>query len=148
MMKRSTAREIAMHFSYELAYSGLSAGELLERRFSDEYFPELSGEDEIYSEKPDEKALEYIKRVVEGVDTHGAELDEYIAKYSKGWNFSRISRTAAAIMRVCMFEVLYMDDVPDSAAVNEAVEIAKKYEEKETVSFVNGILGSFIRGEK
>ena len=51
-------------------------------------------------------------------------------------------------MRVCMYEILYMQDVPDSAAVNDAVEIAKKYEPEETVAFINGILGTFIREEK
>ena len=51
-MKRSTAREIAMHFSFELAYNDAGAAEALRHRFSDEYFPGLSGEDEIYTESP------------------------------------------------------------------------------------------------
>ena len=50
-------------------------------------------------------------------------------------------------MRVAMFEILYMQDIPDKAAINEAVEIAKKYETPETVKFINGILGSFVRQE-
>ena len=54
---------------------------------------------------------------------------------------------ASAIMRVAMFEILYMQDIPDKAAINEAVEIAKKYETPETVKFINGILGSFVRQE-
>ena len=82
-----------------------------------------------------------------GVDEHGAELDGYIEKYAKGWKFSRIPLVASAIMRVAMYEVLYMPDVPNAAAINEAVEIAKKYETPETVKFINGILGSFSRQE-
>ena len=54
---------------------------------------------------------------------------------------------AAAIMRTAMYEVLYVPDVPNAAAINEAVEIAKRYETQEVVSFVNGILGSFVRAE-
>ena len=54
---------------------------------------------------------------------------------------------AAAIMRTAMYEVLYMPDIPNAAAINEAVEIAKKYESAEVVSFVNGILGTFVRTE-
>ena len=50
-------------------------------------------------------------------------------------------------MRVAMYEVLYRDDIPNSVAINEAVEISKKYETPETVKFINGILGSFVRGE-
>jgi N utilization substance protein B len=74
-------------------------------------------------------------------------LDDYISRYAKGWSFSRIPRMAAAIMRTAMYEVLYMPDVPNAAAINEAVEIAKKYEPQEVVSFLNGILGSFVRAE-
>ena len=50
-------------------------------------------------------------------------------------------------MRVAMFEILYMQDIPNSASINEAVEIAKKYETPETVKFINGILGTFVRQE-
>ena len=85
--------------------------------------------------------------MVRGVDDHGPELDGYIAKYAKGWNFARIPLVASAIMRVAMYEVLYMPDIPNGAAINEAVEIAKKYETPETVKFINGILGSFARQE-
>ena len=76
-----------------------------------------------------------------------AELDGYIAKYAKNWKFSRIPLVASAIMRVAMYEILYMQDIPNGAAINEAVEIAKKYETPETVKFINGILGSFAREE-
>jgi transcription antitermination factor NusB len=96
---------------------------------------------------PDEAQKEYITRLVRGVGDHSAELDGYIAKYARGWSFSRISRTAVAIMKTAMYEILYMPDIPDSAAINEAVELAKKYEEDETVPFVNGVLGSFLRNE-
>ena len=78
---------------------------------------------------------------------HAAELDGYIEKYARGWRFERISLVASAIMRVAMYEILYMPDIPAGVAINEAVEIAKKYEEPETVRFLNGILGSFAREE-
>ena len=80
------------------------------------------------------------------MDEHAAELDGYIAKYAKDWKFSRIPLVASAIMRVAMYEILYMQDIPNGAAINEAVEIAKKYETPETVKFINGILGSFRAG--
>ncbi len=54
---------------------------------------------------------------------------------------------ASAIMRVAMYEILYMPDIPNGASINEAVEIAKKYETPEMVKFMNGILGSFVRQE-
>ena len=68
-------------------------------------------------------------------------------KYAKGWDFARISRTALAIMKTAMFEILYMPDIPEGVSINEAVELVKKYDEPETVSFVNGILGTFVKNE-
>ena len=82
-----------------------------------------------------------------GVSQHAAELDTYIEKYAQGWRFDRISLVASAIMRLAMFEIMYMPDIPNGAAVNEAVELAKKYDDPETAKFVNGILGSFVREE-
>ena len=141
-MVRNTAREIAIHLSYELNFSGRTPEELLDQRLTAEAFAGLAEE-----EVPNAKQAEYIRRLVRGVGEHGAELDGYIEKYAKGWKFSRIPLVASAIMRVAMYEVLYMPDIPNAAAINEAVEIAKKYETPETVKFINGILGSFVRQE-
>ena len=146
-MVRNTAREIAIHLSYELSFTGKTVEELLDQRLTAASFASLAEEDEIYLEVPNAKQADYIRRLVRGVKEHGAELDGYIAKYAKGWQFARIPLVAAAIMRVAMYEVMYMPDVPDAAAINEAVEISKKYETPETVKFINGILGSFSRQE-
>ncbi|MCI2106993.1 MAG: transcription antitermination factor NusB [Intestinimonas sp.] len=146
-MTRTTAREIAVHFSYALALTGQGADELLNSSLSREYFAAIAEEEPLYREFPNEKQKEYISALVHGVDQHGAELDGYISKYAIGWSFSRISRMSAAVMRVAMYEVLYMPDIPAGAAINEAVEIAKHYESPETVSFINGILGAFVRDE-
>ena len=146
-MNRSTAREIAMHFAFELVFSDIKANELLERELTEEAFALRGQDEELYAECPSGEYRNYVVRLVHGVDEHGAELDGYIAKYAKGWKFSRIDRVAAAIMRVTMFEILYMPEVPNKVAINEAVEIAKKYLEEDVVKFVNGILGSFVRAE-
>ena len=146
-MTRSAAREIAVHFTFELGFSDLSADQLLERDLTPEFFALLGEEEPLYAQFPDKIQLEYIQKIVRGVFAHGAELDNDIAKYAKGWRFARIDRVAAAIMRVTMFEILYMPDVPNKAAINEAVEIAKKSLDEDPVQFVNGILGSFVRTE-
>ena len=146
-MKRSTAREIAVRLVFALCETDAEPLQLLEIAFEEEYYSSLKSEDELYNDKPRPKQLAYISRIVTGVSEHSAELDSYVEKYSIGWKFSRISRTALAIMKTAMFEILYMQDVPNSAAINEAVEIAKQYEQPETVSFINGVLGSFISGE-
>ena len=105
-MVRNTAREIAVHLAYELSFTDKTAAELVEERLTKEYFETLCDEDEIYREVPGGKQSEYIRSVVEGVAQHAPELDEFIARYARGWSFERIPLVASAIMRVAMYEVL------------------------------------------
>ena len=146
-MTRNTAREIAVHLAYELSFSDLPVEEFLDQQLSAETFSALAPEYSLYEELPNEKQMLYIRRLVGGVSEHAAELDTYIEKYAKGWRFERISLVASAIMRVAMYEILYMPDIPHGVAISEAVNIAKDYESPEVVKFINGILGSFLRAE-
>ena len=146
-MTRNAAREIAMHLSYELSFTDLTAEELLDARLTEGRFSELAPEYEVYGQTPGPRQRTYIRKAVSGVAVHGYELDRYIEKYAKGWRFERIPLVASAIMRLAMFEILYMPEIPNGASINEAVEIAKKYESPEVVRFINGILGSFVRAE-
>lgn len=146
-MIRNVAREIAMHLCYELSFTGLSADQLLDQRLSSSYFASMAPEYEIYGELPGPTQEAYIRKLVKGIAAHSYELDLYIEKYAKGWRFERIPLVAGAIMRLAMYEILYMPEIPDGAAINEAVEIAKKYEDTDVVRFINGILGSFVRNE-
>ena len=146
-MNRSTAREIAVHFVFELAFSNETARQLLDRELTPEGFARRAQDEPMYAEFPGQGERDYITRLVLGAGSHGAELDGYIEKYAKGWRFSRIDRMAAAIMRTTMYEIMYMPDIPNGAAINEAVEIAKGYLDDEVVKFINGILGSFVRSE-
>ena len=146
-MKRSCAREIAVRMCFLLSMADVEAKKLLQEFFDKSYYDTLASEDEVFSDFPDPKQREYIEKVICGIDLHHAELDDYVAKYAKGWKFERVSRTALAIMKVAMYEILYMPEIPNATAINEAVEIAKKYEEPKTIAFVNGVLGSFLREE-
>lgn len=146
-MIRNVAREIAMHLSYELSFTDLTAEELIEQRLSSGRFEELAPEYEVYGKLPGPSQQMYIRRLVKGIAEHGYELDQYIEKYAKGWKFERIPLVAAAVMRLAMYEILYMPDIPNAASINEAVEIAKKYENEDVVRFINGILGTFVRTE-
>ena len=146
-MTRTVAREIAVHMVFELSFAARSVQQVLDETLTQECFAQIGAEEPLYAKFPDETQQAYIRKLVTGVQDHGAELDEYISRYAVGWNFARIPRVAAAIMRVAMYEMLYMPDIPNAAAINEAVEIAKGYEPAEVVSFINGILGSFARAE-
>ena len=146
-MVRNTAREIAVHLSYELSFTDMTVDELLAHHLSAENFAALAPEDEAYREVPNAKQRDYICRLVRGVDQHAGELDTFIERFAKGWKFSRMPLVATAIMRVAMYEILYMDDIPNGVAINEAVELTRKYESDEVVRFVNGLLGAFLREE-
>ena len=146
-MTRSHAREIAIHMIFSLSFGNMKAEELLEQQLNRERFEELSADMPLYGMYPNEKQEQYIRNLVKGTFEHGYELDDAIARYAKGWNFARIPRMASAIMRTAMYEILYMPEIPNAVAVNEAVEITKNYESQEVVSFVNGILGTFVRTE-
>ncbi len=147
ILNRAEAREVAVRLSFEISAKECSAEDVLSRFFETEYYDTLASEDEVFSSYPDDRQKEYIERLVLGMGDHLAELDGYIEKYSKGWKFDRISRTALAVMRTAMYEIMYMPDIPTGVAVNEAVEIAKKYDTPDTVAFINGILGTFVREE-
>ena len=141
-MTRTTARRLAIQLSFA-ANAGSDIGP--EDFFEEDYFRALPEEDALFSELPDDRQKEYIRTLVNGVREHQAELDAIVEKYAQGWKLSRISRTALAVLRCALYEILYMPDIPPAASINEAVELAKGFDEPETVSFINGILGSFMR---
>ncbi len=73
------------------------------------------------------------------------EIDSKIEKHTKGWKVSRLSRVTAAILRVAVCEIFYIEEVDKAVAINEAVELAKDYENEESASFINGVLGGIVR---
>ena len=82
-----------------------------------------------------------------GVTARAAELDGQIAPYLRGWSMDRVARVDLAILRLAVYE-LSSGDTPQSVIINEAVEMAKRFSSDKSGSFVNGVLGAFVRGEK
>lgn len=144
-MTRTNAREIVAHLIFEMNFTADPAEQLVDSVMEPVYYDSLRQETDIYAERPNEKQMQYIRETARGIQEKTEELDAYIAKYAVGWSVSRISKVARAILHVAMYEALYVDDVPVSSAINEAVELTRKYENEDVVSFVNGILGSFAR---
>ena len=144
-MTRTTAREIAIQLGFAAAATGEAPQEFLDRFFEPEHYSSLAQEDELYSQIPDEKQMDYITRLVLLIDEHRDEIDDQIRRYSRGWKLERISRTALAVLRAALCEIMFMEDIPDAAAINEAVELAKGYDEPDTVAFINGVLGAYMR---
>ena len=146
-MTRGNARELAVHLIYGREFTGDTPLETIRLRLEEGYYENLAAEYEIYTERPTVKQVKYLEHIVSGVHQHEAELSDIIGKFSIGWDVKRISRLNRVIMQLAVYEILYVDDVPEGVAVSEAVRIAKKYNE-EMGPFVNGILGAFVRSRK
>lgn len=145
-MTRSNARELAIHLIYGRNFTGEEPEQVVATRLEREYYALLSTENDVYAERPSRAQMAYIDTVVAGVANREEELNDQIRKYSIGWDVSRISRLARSVMQLAIFEIVYVEDVPTGVAVSEAVRIVKKYDGADTGAFVNGILGSFVRG--
>lgn len=90
---------------------------------------------------------EYTENVFFGVVAEKEAIDKKIEEYAKGWKLNRISKVSLAIMRICVYEMLYCEDIPYNIAINEAVELAKKFDYDKAPSFVNGVLNSIAENE-
>ncbi|HHY81444.1 MAG TPA: transcription antitermination factor NusB [Clostridiales bacterium] len=130
-MSRKTAREAAMSLLYQKIFSN---------EYDIDEFKSMIDDLTL-----DEQDIPYIEDIVEGFISHKEEIDDIIRTNSKGWKFDRISKVDLSILRLALYEIIYRDDIPESVSVNEAVELAKKYGGEKSGSFINGILGAFIR---
>lgn len=125
-MTRKQAREEAFILVFEKEFNSDSIDEILEVA------------EEVRDLKPDD----YIKTVFRGVYDDVEELDGIISDNAIGWKIGRISKTALCILRLAIYEMKYMEDIPVSVSINEAVDLSKKYATQDDASFVNGILAS------
>lgn len=96
---------------------------------------------------PEEAAItEYTRKLALGVAAHKAEIDRMISSRSQNWAIDRMPVVDRCVLRLALFEMLYVDDVPESVTINEAVELAKEFGgEDDSHRFVNGILGRISR---
>lgn len=143
-MSRRNAREDAFRIIFESLINKLEANEYLENYF-EAVKEDFDGEECAFLNKPFGSDAEYIVNTLNGVLEKQAELDQIISENLVGWSVERISKVSVAAMRLALFEIIYAEDIPVKVAVNEAVEIAKKYDGPECASFVNGALGSAIK---
>ena len=131
-MSRKTAREVAM----KLAFARLFGGEDTYEAILDK-----SG----IAEKPTEDDMACSNEVLAGIEEHSSELDEKIKELAIGWSIDRIPKVDLSVMRVAMYEMLYMDKIPSSVSINEAVELAKRFGGEKSPAYINGMLGTLAR---
>lgn len=141
-MNRREAREAALCMIFDYSFHSEDDGneqlELYLDNFQDKDEKNIS--EELRND-------EYFTKVYFGVISNLSELDEIIEANSKKWSSKRISRVSRSIMRLALYEIKYMNDIPSEVSINEAVELAKKFDADESYSFVNGILGTYVRSE-
>lgn len=91
------------------------------------------------------KAVPYAQELVEGIRLHWQELNTLIEDHAKNWRLTRMAVIDRNILRIAAFELTHMNDVPASVALNEAIEIAKRFSTDDAAPFINGILDSMCR---
>jgi transcription antitermination factor NusB len=108
----------------------------------------LKNADQVFEDMQvnDSSVLSRAKKIVTGVITNLSLIDELIKKHSKNWDISRMVYIDRNILRIAVYEMLFMPDVPDIVAINEAIEISKIYSSSESGKFINGLLDSIRKG--
>jgi N utilization substance protein B len=144
MSRRSRAREVALQvlFQDDLNPGGSPhvADEFLQRRLSS---PDAS----TGVPAPIEELISFARSLVSGVRRNREELDALLARTADNWRVERMAATDRNVLRLGAYEILYAD-TPDRVAINEAVELAKRYGTAQSAQFVNGILDRFLEGHQ
>ena len=129
MAARSKARKRALDVLFECEVRGLALGATLDERV-------LAGEPPVH---------EYTVELIRGVAERHTRIDEVVTTYAQGWSLERMPTVDRNALRIGVFEILYVDDVPDAVAVSEAMSLVRDLSTDESPAFVNGVLGSVIR---
>ena len=126
MKKRSRGRELALQFLYQVDLRG------------DGILDEC--EDYLRSEETDREARSFAKRLIEGTHQHLERLNETIQSVAQNWDISRMAVIDRNVLRLATYELLFCDDIPPKVAINEAIELGKRYSTQNSGAFINGIL--------
>jgi N utilization substance protein B len=130
-MTRKEARELLMQLLYQMELLN-DHSEETKSAYLEKNFKEKGHKD-------------YAAALMEQVLSRKEEIDAKINEYSNKWTTSRMPKVDVAILRLAVVEIMYMDDIPDAVAINEAVDLAKKFGSDESKAFINGILGKIAK---
>ena len=130
-MGRKVARESTMKLLYQM-----DSNEDFSQEAIDIFF-------ENHELKTDE--VEYLNLVTKGIKDNLEEIDSFIEQYSEGWKIKRIAKIDLAILRIALYEIIHIEEMPPQVSINEAVEVAKEYGTDESSKYINGLLGTFMK---
>ena len=141
-MKRRLAREIAVSSLYQMEMNEVSVSEAV-----DMLMEELSEENELGADPSEIGSTdEFVRELVEGVTANRYEIDGMLQQFLTGWQVDRLSRVDRQVLRLACYEMVFRNDIPPKAAVNEAIDLAKHFGTDESGKFVNGVLGKLMQG--
>jgi len=129
LKKRTRARELALQFLYQ--------NDLVSN-------PVEESDDFLRSEERDVETRRFAKRLIVGTLEHRAEIDEMIQGVAQNWNISRMAVVDRNVLRLATHELLHCTDIPPKVAINEAIEIGKRYSTQNSGAFINGILDKIM----
>jgi transcription antitermination protein NusB len=129
---RSKARKRALDILFESEVRGLPSGGTLEERIA----------------AADPPLNDYTVELVRGVGEHREHIDELVTTYAQGWTLERMPAVDRNALRIGVFEILYVDEVPDAVAVTEAMNLVRDLSTDESPGFVNGVLGNIVRNRE
>lgn len=139
-MKRRLAREIAVSSLYQMEMNEVSASDAVDMLMN-----ELSQDNEICADPSEVGSTdEFVREIVSGVMEHKQAIDGMLQQFLTGWHIDRLSRVDRQVLRLACYEIVFRDDVPPKAAINEAIELAKHFGTEESGKFVNGVLGKLL----
>ncbi|MEA3489680.1 MAG: transcription antitermination factor NusB [Candidatus Omnitrophota bacterium] len=134
MRKRTLSREIALKILYASDITKESICECFRKFWENE-------------KKADEDVKDFTEFIVLGVNGKREDIDEIISKYAANWELKRMATVDRNILRMASFELLFVEQIPPKVSINEAIELAKKYGDKDSGKFVNGILDKINKSE-
>ncbi len=126
MGQRRKARELAVQFLYQIDTTGDELASAVEKFKSGFGLPE--------------EGAAFFEQLVHGVVSRRSELDELIQRYSRNWRLERMSKVDRNILRLAVYEIVCLSDIPAKVSINEAIELGKRFGTEESSSFINGVL--------
>jgi len=149
MRKRTRSREFALQVLYEIDVASPSLKDALQDFWLDRSDLALSNSEKeaVEKDKTEPEIREYTEHLVEGTLDKLATIDPTIERYAENWEMHRMACVDRNILRLAAYEMLFVDEIPLKVAINEAVELAKRYGEADSSKFVNGILDRIAKTE-
>ncbi|MDN6374214.1 MAG: transcription antitermination factor NusB [Brevibacterium aurantiacum] len=131
MSARTRARRRALELMFEAGQRRLDTEQIVTMRSND----------------PDYPMKAYAVEIVEGITSHREEIDEIIATYAEGWTLERMPAVDLALLQIGTWEIIFNDEVPDKAAIDEAVSLAKQFSTDDSPGFISGLLSRGLDGQ-